>query len=95
MATCDGQHSNIDRKEDVDYIKIMLTRVASTFSLAAGTRKKISGFLQTVIAANEESLQKLVSLAEKKQLAAGKTDTGSIKKKLKEVLKEALKEVVE
>ena len=95
MVTCDGQHSNIDKKDDVDYIKIMLTRVASTFSLAADTRKKISNFLQTVIATNEESLQKPVSLAEKKQLVAGKTDTGSIKKKLEEVLKEAQKEVVE
>ena len=94
-ATCEGQHSIIDRKEDVDGIKILLTQVASTFSLAADIRKKINGHLQTVIAANDESLQKLVSLADKKQLTAGKTDTSSIKKKLEEVLKLAQKEVEE
>ena len=79
----------------MDGIKILLTQVASTFSLAVEIRKKINGYLQTVIAANDKSLQKLVSLAEKKHLMAGKTDTGSIKKKLEEVLKEAQKAVDE
>ena len=71
LATCEGQHRIIDRKEDVDGLKILLTQVASTFSLAVDIRKKINGHLQTVIDANDESLQKLVSLAEKKQLTAG------------------------
>ena len=95
LATCEGQHSIIDRKEDVDGIKILLTQVASTFSLAADIRKKINGHLQTVIAANDESLQKLVSLADKKQLMAGKTDTVTITKNLKEVLIEAQRELKE
>ena len=94
MATCERQHSIIDRKEDVDGIKILLTQVASAFSLAADTRKKINGYLQTVIASNDESMQKLVALAEKEQLTAGKTDTGStIKIQLEGVLKEAQNEV--
>ena len=95
LATCEGQHSIIDRKEDVDGIKILLTQVASTFSLAADIRKKIKDHLQTVIAGNDESLQKLVPLAEKKQLVAGKTDTVAITKNLKKVLKEAQRELNE
>ena len=71
----------------MDGIKILLIQVASTFSLAADIRKKINDNLQTVIASNDESLQKLVALADKKQLTAGKTDTGSTKEQLKEVLK--------
>ena len=94
-ATCEGQHSIIDRKEDVDGIKILLTQVASTFSLAAEIRKKINGYLQTVIASNDESIQKLVALANKKQLTAGKTDTVSIKIQLEDVLNEAQKQLEE
>ena len=61
--------------------------MVSTFSLVADIRKKINDHLQTVIASNDESLQKLVALADKKQLTAGKTDTGFTKEQLKEVLK--------
>ena len=79
----------------MDGIKILLTQVASTFSLAAEIRKKINGYLQTVIASNDESIQKLVALANKKQLTAGKTDTVSIKIQLEDVLNEAQKQLEE
>ena len=64
----------------------LLTDVSGTRSQAIEKRQKIYDFLQTIIANNRESLQRLRSLAEKEQLSAGKSGITAIKKKLEDDL---------
>ena len=94
-ATCEGEHSVLDRKEDVNIITILKTQVASTLSQAVDKRQEIQKYLQNAIAVNGKSLKKLRSLAQKKQLSAGKNVSGPIKEKLEEDLQQAEKEVEE
>ena len=94
-ATCEGEHSVLDRKEDVNIITILKTQVASTLSQAVDKRQEIQKYLQNAIAVNGKSLKKLRSLAQKKQLSAGKNVSGPIKEKLEEDLQQAKKEVEE
>lgn len=79
--------------EDVDDIKVLQTQVASTFSSAIEKRQQINGHLQTAIAANDESLKKLRSLAEKKHLPTNKIGSRFVIKKIEEVLQQAKEEV--
>ena len=95
VNTCEGQHTIIDRQEDVDDIKTLLTRVASTFSQAAYIRKKVSRYLKRFTATNDESVEKLMSLAEENHLIAGKIGSRYVVKKINKVLKEAQKELAE
>ena len=85
-ASCDGRHSILDPTVDVEEIMGLLTDVSGTRSQAIEKRQKIDDFLQTIIANNRESLQRLRSLAEKEQLSAGKSGITAIKKKLEDVL---------
>ena len=56
-------------------------------------RQQIEDHLKAALADNGESLKKLRSVAEKKQLLASKTETASAKKTLEEVLTMAKEEV--
>ena len=94
-ATCEDQnHSVLDRKEDVDSIRMLKTQVASTLSQAVDKRQEIENYLQNAIAANGKSLKKLQSLTEN-QLSAGKNGVGPIKEKLEEDLQQAKEELEE
>ena len=68
--------------EDVKAIMALLTDMSGTFSEATEQRQQLKEFLQAAIAANDEGLQQLRSLAEKEQLSASKIGAISAKKKL-------------
>ena len=95
VATCEGQHTIVDRMEDVEEIKALQTQVAGTLSQAIEKRQKIETHLQTVTTMNDDLLKKLRSLAGKKKLPVGRTSSGSIKKMLEEDLQHARDEVEE
>ena len=80
--TCEGRHSILDKMEDVKAIMALLTDMSGTFSEATEQRQQLKEFLQAAIAANDEGLQQLRSLAEKEQLSASKIGAISAKKKL-------------
>ena len=67
-VTCEGQHSILDRMEDVKAIMALLTDVSGTFSWTTERRQQIKEFLQAATAANDEGLHQLRSMAEKEQL---------------------------
>ena len=48
VAACEGQHTIVDRMEDVEEIKALQTQVAGTLSQAIEKRQKIETHLQTV-----------------------------------------------
>ena len=79
----------------MDDIRVLQTQVASTYSQAADKRQQIQDHLETVIAANGESLKKLRSLTVKKTFSPIKTGMIPIKKKLEEDLGKAKEEVAE
>ena len=88
-STCEAsQHNILDRKEDVHEIKGLQKEVSTTLSGAVKKRKDIEKHLQTVIAANGESLKKLMSLAKNKLVATTNKKIGSFstKKKLEDDL---------
>ena len=90
-AGCEGRHSILDQMEDVKAIMGLLTDVSGTFSQATEKRQQIKDFLKAATASNDESLEKLRSLAEKEQLSAEKM--GAAKNKLEDKLKQAKEEV--
>ena len=85
VAACEGQHTIVDRMEDVEEIKALQTQVAGTLSQAIEKRQKIETHLQTVTTMNDDLLKKLRSLAGKKKLPVGRTSSGSIKKMLEDL----------
>ena len=95
VATCEGQHTIIDRQEDVDDFNNLLAKVASTFSQAADIRKKLGQYLKRFTVTNDKSVEQLLTLAEENHLMTGKIGSRYAVKKINEVLKEAQKEVAE
>ena len=96
--TCEAsQHNILDRKEDVEEIKGLQKEVSTTLSGAVKKRKDIEKHLQIAIAANGESLKKLMSLADNKLLATTNKKMGSFstKKKLEEDVQLAKEEMTE
>lgn len=81
--------------EDVEDIQVLQMEVTTTYGTAIEKRQQICDHLLTVSINNDKVLQKLRSLAKKKQLTANKTGSGPIKKKLKQDLQQAKKEVDE
>ena len=79
--------------EDVEEVEGLKAVISVTFCQAIERRQQIEDQLKIALADNGKCLEKLRSLAEKKQLSASKTGTASAKKKLEEVLKEAKEEV--
>ena len=67
--------------------------ISVAFSQTIEMRQQIEDHLKAAIADNRESLKKLRSVAEKKQLSASKTETACAKKTLEEVLTMAKEEV--
>ena len=91
--TCEGRHSILDRMEDVDEIEGLGAVVTVTFSQAIERRQQITSHLQTLLAGNDECIEKLRSLVDSNQLSARKSGTASAKKRLEEILQESEKEV--
>ena len=92
-VTCEGRHSILDRMEDVDEIEGLGAVVTVTFSQAIERRQQIKSHLQTLLAGNDECIEKLRSLVDTNQLSARKSGTASAKKRLEEILQESEKEV--
>ena len=94
-ATCESQHSIVERSEEVEEIKALKMEVSTTLSQAIGERKQILHYLKNVIASNEKSLDKLQSLAKTKlptcKIGPMKKNLGEVLKRAKEELKEANK----
>lgn len=79
--------------EDVNEIEALQALVSNTFGQAVEKRKDIEKLLQTAITANGESLKKLSSFAEIKQMSTKKIGSRFIITKLEETLEQAKREV--
>ena len=79
--------------EDVNEIEALQALVSNTFGQAVEKRKDIEKLLQTAITANGESLKKLSSFAEIKQVSTKKIGSRFIITKLEETLEQAKREV--
>ena len=65
---CEGNHSVLDRMEDVVEVEGMKAVISVTFSQAIERRQQIEDQLKIALADNGKCFEKLCSLAEKKQL---------------------------
>ena len=94
-STCEGNHSILDRMEDVEDIEGMQAEVLIFFSLAIEKRQQIEGHLKSLLSDNGGCLKKLRTTVGIKQLLNLKTGTASAKKRLEDVLQEAKEEMEE